>query len=104
MYQSVDPVKTGLKLKILLNGAGYNVKDIQEYLLLAYPQSIYRWFSGKILPSVDHLCALSRLLDVHMENLLVLQGQSLEDEMVVRMEDIKTKRLLSYRKYLRESA
>lgn len=56
------------------------------------------------MPSVDHLCALSRLLDVHMENLLVLQRQSLEDEMVVRMEDIKTKRLLSYRKYLRESA
>ena len=30
----------------------------------------YRWFQGKTLPSVDHLYALSRLLGVHMEELL----------------------------------
>ena len=32
---------------------------------------IYRWYKGKILPSVDHLLMLSELLNVHMEDLLV---------------------------------
>ena len=70
MYQPIDQIKTGIKLKMMLNAAGYSVRDIQEYLHLSYPQSIYRWFKGKILPSGDHLCALSKLLNVHMEELL----------------------------------
>ena len=58
------------------------MRDIQKYLHLSFPQSIYRWFKGKILPSVEHLCALSRLLNVHMEEFLVLQEQSMEDSIV----------------------
>lgn len=104
MYQSIDPVKTGAKIKMMLKAAGYEVRDVQKYLYLACPQSIYRWFQGKILPSVEHLCALSRLLNVHMEELLVLQGQPIEDNMVGIMDDARIKRLLSYMKYLRDAA
>lgn len=104
MYQPIDPIKTGAKMKRMLKAAGYEVRDIQKYLHLACPQSIYRWFQGKILPSVEHLCALSRLLNVHMEELLVLQGQSIEDNMVGIMDDARIKRLLSYMKYLRDAA
>ena len=71
MYQPIDQIKTGIKLKMMLKSAGYDVKYIQEYLHLSCPQSIYRWFKGKVLPSVEHLCALSKLLNVHMEELLV---------------------------------
>lgn len=46
------------------------MQDIQNYLVLSCPQPVYRWFQGKTLPSVDHLYALSRLLGVHMEELL----------------------------------
>lgn len=73
--QPIDQVETGKKLKAMIQAAGYNVKFIQEYLHLSCPQPIYRWFKGKILPSVEHLYALSRLLNVHMEELLVIQGQ-----------------------------
>ncbi|MCM1261234.1 MAG: helix-turn-helix domain-containing protein [Butyrivibrio sp.] len=104
MYQPIDQIKTGIKLKMILKAAGYNVKDIQEYLHLSCPQSIYRWFKGKILPSVEHLCALSRLLNVHMEDLLVLQGQSVEDYIVEGMGDARRRRLLLYIKYLQEVA
>ena len=104
MYQPIDQVKTGLKLKMMLKIAGYEVKDIQNYLHLSCPQSIYRWFKGKILPSVEHLCALSKLLNVHMEDMLVLQGQSIEDEMVEMMEYKGIRRLLSYMKYLQKVA
>ena len=51
--------------------AGCSVRDIQEYLQLSCPQPIYRWFQGRILPSVDHLYMLSRLFQVHMEDLLI---------------------------------
>ncbi|MBQ4283522.1 MAG: helix-turn-helix transcriptional regulator [Lachnospira sp.] len=75
MSSTIDPIKTGEKIKTMLNDAGYSVKYIQDYLDLACPQSIYRWYKGQILPSVEHLCALSRLLGVHMDELLVLQSQ-----------------------------
>lgn len=75
MYPSIDLEQTGIKLKSMINAAGYDVKDIQQYLHLSCPQSIYRWFKGKILPSVEHLSALSLLMDVHMEELLVLKNQ-----------------------------
>lgn len=72
-YQNIDMKKTGKLLKTKIEQAGYSVKEIQERLLLSCPQPIYRWFKGKILPSVDHLYMLSRLLGVHMEELLVPQ-------------------------------
>ena len=80
------------------------VKYIQEYLHLSCPQSVYRWFKGKVLPSVEHLCALSKLLNVHMEDLLVLQGESVIYSMIELSDDPTTKRLLAYAKYLRKAA
>ena len=80
------------------------MRDIQKYLHLSFPQSIYRWFKGKILPSVEHLCALSRLLNVHMEEFLVLQEQSMEDSIVKAVDDVRVRRLLSYMKCLQEVA
>lgn len=104
MYQPIDQVKTGIKLKIMLKKAGYEVKDIQEYLHLSCPQSIYRWFQGKILPSVEHLCALSGLLNVHMEELLVLKGQSVIESFAEPAGDPGIKRMLRYMKYYRKTA
>ena len=103
MFQPIDQVKTGIKLKKMLKAAGYDVRDIQEYLHLSCPQSIYRWFKGKILPSVEHLCALSKLLNVHMEDLLVLQGQYMEDSIVKTMEIVRAGRLISYIKRFSEA-
>ena len=89
---------------MLLKAAGYDVKYIQEYLHLSCPQSVYRWFRGKVLPSVEHLCALSKLLNVHMEDLLVLQGEFVIYSMPLLSEDSTTKRLLTYAKNLQKVA
>lgn len=72
-YLSIDMKKTGLLLKEKLEGSGYSVKEIQKYLQLSCPQPIYRWYKGKMLPSIDHLLMLSHLLGVHMEELLVTE-------------------------------
>ena len=73
MYENIDMKKTGLLLKEKIEKDGYTVKDIQSVLHLSCPQPIYRWFKGIILPSVDHLYVLNRLLNLHMEDLLVPQ-------------------------------
>ncbi len=78
MYRSIDLIKTGKRIKEQVMEAGYDVKGLQEYLELSCPQSIYRWFQGRILPSVEHLSALSQLLGVHMEDLLVLRSIRVE--------------------------
>lgn len=70
-YQNIDMEQTGLQIKHMVEAAGYTPKMLQEYLHLSCVQPIYRWYKGKILPSVDHLLMLSELLNVHMETFLV---------------------------------
>ncbi len=86
-YPNINMEKTGLLLKEKASEQGYTVKDIQKYLGLSCPQPIYRWFKGKVLPTLDHLLMLSRMLEVHMEELLVLEmdeeRQEIEEDVCV---------------------
>ena len=75
-YPGLDLKQSGLLLRYQIRKSGYSVRDIQDYLVLSCPQPVYRWFQGKALPSVDHLYALSRLLGVHMEDLLAGSQES----------------------------
>ena len=75
IYPNIDMKRTGSLLKKKVKEAGYTVKELQGKLRLSCPQPIYRWFKGKVLPSVNHLYALSQLLHVHMEELLVAESQ-----------------------------
>lgn len=70
-YPNIDMQRTGIKLKNMIESAGYTPRMIQDYLHLSCVQPIYRWYKGLILPSVDHLLMLSELLNVHMEEFLV---------------------------------
>ncbi|MBQ9278533.1 MAG: helix-turn-helix transcriptional regulator [Lachnospiraceae bacterium] len=70
-FKSVLPEATGKNIKSKIKKAGYSVNYIQNYLRLSCPQPIYRWFNGKVMPSLNHLYMLSRLLNIHMEQLLV---------------------------------
>lgn len=49
---------------------GLAVKDVQHYLGLGSVQSVYHWLNGVSLPSVDHLYALSQLLQVPVDEML----------------------------------
>lgn len=96
MYPLINVEKTGLKIKLMLKISGYSVRYVQEYLHLSCPQPIYRWFKGKMLPSLSHVCALSKLLGVHMEDILVINNQSIYYGIRNIVKDNKTKRILSY--------
>lgn len=106
-YPSIDMKQTGIQLKARIQQAGYSVKDIQEQLNLSCPQPIYRWFNGKVLPSVDHLYVLSRLLKVHMEELLV--STSVPTDLGTILADIdgltlREQRILLYYKLINQAA
>lgn len=74
IYGNIDMKRSGEKMKKIFTQAGYDVKSIQQYLHLSCPQPVYRWFKGQILPTVDHLFMMSKLLGIHMEDFLVEKG------------------------------
>lgn len=74
IYLSICPEKTGKRMKELLKLNGYSVKDIQEAMGFENPQAVYKWLSGKSLPSLDNFLILSRILNTSIENILVIDG------------------------------
>ena len=74
MYLSIQPEKTGKRIKRLLFEQGYTIKEIQGAFGFENPQAIYKWISGKSLPSLDNFIILSRLLHTTIEDILVIDG------------------------------
>jgi transcriptional regulator with XRE-family HTH domain len=69
-YPVIDMARTGQNLKRIMQARGMTVKDIQEFLELSTAQSIYHWFDGRNLPTIDNLYALSELFQLPMDHLL----------------------------------
>lgn len=74
MYLSIQPEKTGERIKKLLLEQGYTIREIQGAFGFENPQAIYKWLSGKSLPSIDNFVILSRLLHTTIEDILVIDG------------------------------
>lgn len=70
-YPTIDMKRTGQNLKRITEDRGLNASQLQSYLGLACVQTIYRWYAGSALPSLDNLLALSRLFQVSMDRLIV---------------------------------
>lgn len=70
-FPVIDLTATGKNIMRLRQARGMTVRDLQAYFGFAEPQAIYKWQSGKSLPTVDNLYALSALLDVPMDDILV---------------------------------
>ena len=71
VYPVIDRRATGTHIKELMDARELSVQDVQEAMGLASPQAVYRWLCGSNLPSVDNLFALSRYLNVQMEDVIV---------------------------------
>ena len=81
MYLSIQQKETGKQIKKLLMENGYTVKDVQNAMGFENPQAIYKWISGRSLPSLDNFVILSRLLHTSIEDILVIDGD------IVRLSD-----------------
>lgn len=74
MYLSIRQKETGRQIKNLLFKNGYTVKEVQNAMGFENPQAIYKWMSGRSLPSLDNFIILSRLLHTSIEDILVIDG------------------------------
>ena len=71
---SIDMVATGKNIVSMREKAGYTVKDLQSLFGFATPQAIYKWQRGTAMPTIDKLVVLAELFEVHMEEIIVLDG------------------------------
>mgnify|MGYP000926826476 CR=1 FL=1 len=69
VYLSIQQKATGERIRELLKKNGYTVKDIQKFMGFENPQAIYKWISGRSLPSI-----LSKVLHTSIEDILVVDG------------------------------
>ena len=78
MYLSIRMKETGQRIKKMLLENGYTVRDIQDVCGFENPQAIYKWLSGRSLPSIDNFVILSRMLHTSIEDILVIDGDFFE--------------------------
>lgn len=71
VFPIIDVAATGSNIRRLRQERGYTIKELQTYFGFEEPRAIYKWQSGKTLPSVDNLYALCVLFGVPMEEILV---------------------------------
>ena len=79
LIPTIDKVETGKKLKRIMERNQITPNDIMKYLNLSCIQTVYRWLEGLNVPSIDNLYALSDLLNVSMDELIV--GSKTDDRM-----------------------
>lgn len=85
-YPQIDIKKTGKRIKTIMQIKGFSVKDVQRFLCLETPQSIYHWLDGRNLPTVDNLYGLSILFDMPIDSIIVgNHNHSKETSMQKRM-------------------
>ncbi len=70
-FPVIDLAATGENITRLRQARGLTVRDLQAWFGFEEPQAIYKWQRGKSLPTVDNLYALSDLLEVPMNDILV---------------------------------
>lgn len=70
-FPVIDLEATGRNIVRLRRERGLTVRDLQRYFDFEEPRAIYKWQRGENLPSVDNLYALSRILQVPMDSILV---------------------------------
>lgn len=79
MVKVIDLRKTGENIKRLCENNNVTVSDLQREMHFNNPQSIYKWFHGESLPSVDNLCLLAIKLRVPIEALIVFNDDTLSE-------------------------
>ena len=75
-FPVIDLAATGEKIQQLRKERGFTVRDLQKFFGFEEPTAIYHWQNGKNRPTVDNLCALSKLFGVPMDDIIVLRDNT----------------------------
>ena len=67
----LDLEATGAKIKTVMKDKGITARELQIIMDFPYVQTIYNWFAGKNMPTIDNLVVLAKILAVPMDDLVV---------------------------------
>lgn len=66
----IDPVATGKRIQELRKKQGLKVTDISDYMGFFDPQAVYKWLSGKSLPTLRNMHQLSQLFGTTIDDII----------------------------------
>ncbi len=69
----LDLKATGAKIKTIMRDKGFSARKLQLIMDFPYVQTIYNWFAGKNMPTIDNLVVLAQVLGVTMDELIITQ-------------------------------
>ena len=72
---SINMEKTGANIKHQITSRGYTIKDIMEITGISTEQAIYKWYSGKSIPTIETQLILCDILGLDIKELLVIDGE-----------------------------
>lgn len=70
-YPVINTEATGKRIKELCRLCNISVTQVKEFMGFENPQAIYKWLRGESLPTLDNFYALSRLLNVPLDSLII---------------------------------
>ena len=75
-YQvSINMEKTGEHIKRTIKESGFSMQDIMRITGVTTEQTIYKWYSGKSIPSLETQISLCKLLGLGITELLVIDEE-----------------------------
>ena len=74
----LDLEATGAKIKTLMKQRGITPRQLQILLDFPYVQTVYNWYAGKNMPTIDNLVVLAQVLDVTMDDIVVTRMVEME--------------------------
>lgn len=74
----LDLDATGTKIKTLMKQRGITPRQLQILLNFPYVQTVYNWFAGKNMPTLDNLVILAKVLNVAMDDIVVTKMVDVE--------------------------
>ena len=77
---AIDVERTSIRLKKAFAERNMKAADIRDALGLCTVQAVYKWFDPhyKTLPSIDNLVAISAVLGISIDDLIVRKGSAEE--------------------------
>lgn len=94
-YIPMDMEKSGKWMRFLCVARGYSVKKVCRLLGVSCPQSVYAWFNGKTMPSLDNLYGLSRLFRCPIDDLVLSVGETFPKR-IIREKTEQELRMIHY--------
>ena len=75
MNISINMEKTGENIKRSIKESKYTIHDIMTITGITTEQTIYKWYRGQSIPSLETQFILCKLLGLKITELLVLDGE-----------------------------